>query len=261
MKNIKIFPVLAILVTVSIFLTACDTQEAPEQSAPPPTEEVVVQPTEQPAENPFNSTLLGSCYNPFYPVMEGKVWKYTTMSGDTTGTMDISYKDITTSSFTSVQQLQDISTEVQWICGPDGLLSSEFPSMGSIVQMPDLKIETLDVSGVFIPTEGKWQVGYSWNTEYVIKVSFTSGESVIEGQGTLTVANTISAIEPITVLSGTYNDAYKVDVSGNIVLNTMGTEIKLPLTNSIWFVKNVGVVKSASADPTMNYKMELASFE
>jgi hypothetical protein len=194
MKNNKIFPVFAILVIASLSIAACDTQVAPEQSAPPPTEEVVVEPTEQPAENPFNSTLLGSCYNPFYPVMEGKVWKYTTMSGDTTSTMDISYKDVTTSSFTSVQQLQDISTEVQWICGPDGLLSSQFPSMSSIVQMPDLKIETLDVSGVFIPTEDKWQVGYSWNTEYVIKVSFTSGESVIEGQGTLTVANTISAI-------------------------------------------------------------------
>lgn len=261
MKNNKVFPFFTLLVIASLSIAACSTQEAPEQPAPPPVEEVMEEPTEQVTENPLNPTALGSCYNPYFPVMEGKVWKYTTVTGDTTSTTDISYKDVTTSSFTSVQQLQDISTEVLWTCGPDGLFSSQFPSMSSIVQMPDLKIETLDVKGVFIPSEDKWQVGYSWNTEYVIKVSFKSGESVIEGQGILTVANTISTIEPITVLSGTYNDAYKVDISGNILLNAMGTEINMPFTNSIWFVKNVGMVKSTSADPAINYKMELVSFE
>ena len=261
MKINKVFPVFTLLAIVSLSIAACSSQEAPKQTAPPPVEELVEVQTDLPAEDPFNPTVLGSCYNPFNPVMEGKVWKYTMVSGDTTSTMDISYKDVTTSSFTSVQQSQDISTEVQWTCGPDGLLSSQFPSMSSIVQVPDLKIETLDVNGVFVPSEDKWQVGYSWNTEYIIKVSFTSGETAFEGQGNLTVANTISAIEPVSVPSGTYNDAYKVNVSGNIVMNTMGTEIKMPFTNSIWFVKNVGIVKSASVDPAINYKMELASFE
>ena len=245
MKNNKVFPIFTLLVIASLSIAACSTQAAPEQPAPPPVEELVEEPTEQPAENPFNPTALGSCYNPFNPVMEGKVWKYTMVSGDTTSTMDISYKDVTTSSFTSVQQFPDISTEVQWTCGPDGLLSSQFASM-SIVQVPDLKFETVEVKGVLVPTEDKWQVGYSWNTEYVIKVSFTSGETAFEGQGNMNVANTIAAIETITVPSGTYNDAFKVDISGNMVMNIMGTESTLPLTYSTWYVKNVGMVKSAS---------------
>ena len=189
MKNNKVFPIFALLVIAGLSIAACSPNAAPEQPAPPPVEEVVEEPTEQAAENPFNPTALGSCYNPFNPVMEGKVWKYTMVSGDTTSTMDISYKDVTSSSFTSVQQFPDISTEVQWTCGPDGLLSSQFANM-SIVQVPDLKFETVEVKGVLVPTEDKWQVGYSWNTEYVIKVSFTSGETAFEGQGNMTVSNT-----------------------------------------------------------------------
>ena len=76
----------------------------------------------------------------------------------------------------------------------------------------------------------KWQVGYSWNTEYVIKVSFTIGETVFEGQGNMTVTNTIAAIESVTVPAGTYNDAFKVDVSGNMIMNIMGTENTIRIT-------------------------------
>ena len=165
MKNIKIFPVFAILVIASLSIAACSPNEAPAPTSAP----TVEQPEVQPTENAFNPTALGSCYNPFNPVMEGKVWKYSMVSGDVTNTLEISYKDVTTSSFTSVQKFPDISTEVQWMCGPDGLISSQFANM-SIAQVPDLKFETLEINGVLVPTEDKWQVGYAWNTEYVIKV-------------------------------------------------------------------------------------------
>jgi hypothetical protein len=260
MKNKKSFPIFALMAIAGFSIAACSPSAAQDQSAPPPVDEVMEEPTVQVAENPFNPIALGTCYNPFNPVMEGKVWKYTIVSGDTTSTMDISYKDVTTSSFTSVQQFPDISTEVQWTCGPDGLLSSQFANM-SIAQVPDLKFETVEVNGVLVPTEDKWQVGYSWNTEYVIKVSFTSGETAFEGQGNMAVTNTISAVESVTVPSGTYSDAYKVDISGNMVMNIMGTESTLPLTYSTWYVKNVGMVKSASVDPTLAYTVELASLE
>jgi hypothetical protein len=256
MKNKIIFPVFAILIVASLSIVACNPKEAPVQSSTPTDEQPEVLPT----ENPFNPTALGSCYNPFNPVMEGKVWKYSLVSGDVTSTLEISYKDVTASSFTSVQKFPDISTEVQWMCGPDGLISSQFANM-SIAQVPDLKFETVEVNGVLVPTEDKWQVGYAWNTEYVINVSFTSGESAFEGQGNMSVTNTISAVEPVTVPSGTYNEAYKVNVSGNMLMNLMGTESTIPLTYTTWYVKNVGMVKSASLDPTLTYSMELASLE
>ena len=260
MKNNKLFPIFTLLVIAGLSIAACSPNTAPEQSAPLPVEEAMEEPTEQAAENPFNPAALGSCYNPFNPVMEGKVWKYSMVTGDTTSTMDISYKDVTSSSFTSVQQFPDLSTEVQWTCGPDGLLSSQFANM-SIAQVPDLKFETVEVKGVLVPTEDKWQVGYTWNTEYVIKVSFTSGGAAFEGQGNMTVSNKIAATETVIVPAGTYNDAFKVDISGNMVMNIMGTESTLPLTYSTWYVKDVGMVKSASADPTLTYTIELASLE
>jgi len=258
MKNNRLFPIIALFTIASLSIAACSPKAAPEPSAPTTVEEIAVEPTQQVAENLFNPAALGSCYNPFNPVMEGKIWKYNMVSGDTTSTMDISYKDVTSSSFTSIQQFPDISTEVQWTCSPDGLLSSQFANM-SIAQVPDLKFETVEVNGVLVPTADKWQVGYSWNTEYVIKVSFTSGETAFEGQGNMTVLNRISANETVTVPAGTYNDAFKVDITGNMVMNIMGTESTLPLTYSTWYVKDVGMVKSASADPTLTYTIELAS--
>jgi hypothetical protein len=172
--------------------------------------------------------------------------------------MDIFYKDVTSASFTSVQQFPDIRTEVQWTCGPEGLLSSQFANM-SIAQVPDLRFETVEVKGVLVPTADKWQVGYSWDTEYEIKVSFTSGETVFEGQGNMKVLNKIATNETVTVSAGVYNDAFKVDVAGNMVMNIMGTESTIPITYSTWYVKDIGMVKSISADPNMTYTIELAS--
>ena len=256
MRVKRIFPFVVLLLVASISIVACSPKTAPDQPASPPVE----QPAEQPTENPFNPASLGDCYNPFNPVMEGKVWKYAMVSGDVTSTLEISYKDVTPSSFTSVQQFPEISTEVQWTCSPDGLLSSQFANM-SIALIPDLQVETLEVKGVVFPKEDKWQVGYSWNTEYVIKVKLTSGEAVYEGQGNIAVTNSIAAVEPVTVPSGTYNDAFRVDVIGTMMMNIMGTENTTPLTYSTWFVKDVGMIKSGSTDPNLPYSIELISLE
>lgn len=256
MKNNKTFLIFVVLLAASIFIAACSPKTAPNQPTPPPAE----QPTEQPTENPFNPAALGECYNPFNPVMEGKVWKYATVFGEDTSTLEVSYKDVTPTSFTSVQKLPDISTEVQWTCSPDGMLSSQYANM-SIAQIPDLQFETVEVKGVVVPKEDKWQVGYSWYTEYVIKVKFTSGENAFEGQGNLSITNTIAAIEPITVPSGTYNDAYRVEVTGDMVMSIMGTENTIPLTYTTWYVKDVGMVKNASTDPSLTYSTELTSLE
>ncbi len=260
MKNNKDFPFFTLLVIAGLSIAACSPNTAPEQSAPPPVEEVMEEPTEQTAENPFNPVALGSCYNPFNPVMEGKVWKYSMVTGDTNNTVETSYKDVTPSSFTSVQKFPEIRTEIQWTCGPDGLISSQLAAM-NIAQVPDMKFETVEVKGVLIPTEDKWRVGYSWDMEYIVKVSFTSDETTFEGQGNMKVTNNITSIESITVPANTYAEAYRVDVTGNAVMSIMGNEITLPLTYTNWYVKNVGMVKSTSTDSTSSFTMELTSVE
>ena len=252
----RIFPIFALLIVASISITACSPKTAPDQPASTPTEK----PSAQPTVNPFNPSNLGNCYNPFNPVMEGKVWKYAMVSGDATSALEISYKDVTPSSFTSVQKFPDISTEVQWTCSPDGILSNQFVNM-SIPQVPELTYETLEVKGVFFPKENLWQVGYSWTTEYLIKVKYTSGDTIFEGEGVVNVANVILAVEPVTAVSGTYNDAFRVDATGNIKMSIMGAENTLPITFINWYVRDVGLVKSVSTDPTLSYSMELTSLE
>ena len=60
---------MVLLLIASILIVACSPKAAPDKSASPPAE----MPAEQPTEDPFNSASLGDCYNPFNPVMEGKV--------------------------------------------------------------------------------------------------------------------------------------------------------------------------------------------
>ena len=256
MRVKRVFPFVVLMLVASITIVACSLKAALDQPVSPPAE----QPAEKPTENPFSPSILGDCYNPFNPVMEGKVWKYAMVSNDVTSTLDISYKDVTSSTFTSVQQLPDISTEIQWTCSPDGLISSEFANM-SIAQIPNLTFETLEVKGVVFPKDNLWQVGYSWNTKYLIKVKFTSGDTSFEGEGNLVVANTIAAIEPLIVAAGSYSDAFRVDATGNFKMSIMGVENNLPIVFSNWYVKDIGMVKSASTDPTLTYSMELTALE
>jgi hypothetical protein len=233
-----------------ILLVSCSPKAAFNQPVVISTDSPAIQPT----ESPFSQAKLGNCYNPYNPVIEGKIWKYAMTSGSTKSTMDISYKDITPDSFTTVQQFSNMSTELGWTCNSDGLISSQFSNL-SITQVPNLQIQTVGVNGVVFPKEDKWQVGYSWDTVYTIKVKFGSGDAVYEGQGVITLKNTISSVESITVPSGTYNNAFRVDVSGIFNMSVNGSENTVPLTYSNWFVKDVGMVKSGSTDLNLPYSI------
>jgi hypothetical protein len=254
--SIKRILTVLILIIGLVLIVACSPNVTNSQPEVVSTQMPVVQAT----DNPFSVAKLGNCYNPYNPAIEGKVWKYAMTSGTTPSTMDISYKNVTPDSFTSIQQFSNISTELNWTCNADGLISSQFANM-SIAQIPNLQIQTIEVKGVVVPKEDKWQVGYSWNTGYTIKVKFGSGDAVFEGQGVISLKNTISSIESISVPSGKYDNAFRVDVSGTFNMSVNGAENNVPLTYSNWFVKNVGMVKSGSFDPNLPYSIELISYQ
>ena len=253
-KNIfRIWTITAILVLIT---AACSPKPAPDAPADLPQDS----PAEQPGQDPFNQTVLGDCYNPFNPVIKGKVWSYSIQTGDIANTQKSSFKDVTSSSFTSVQEYPDITTEVAWTCSPDGLLSSEFASM-NITQVQDVDIETIGVSGVVFPHEDLWQVGYSWDVVFNVKIAITIEDTVFEGEGEISQTNTIASVEPVGVLAGTYPEAYRVDSTGNFKIVTLGVESNIPTSYSTWYVKNVGMVKSSSDDPGFSYITELISWE
>jgi len=256
MKQNRLIPftVLSILVFA---ISACAPGEATAPvEAPPepaPAEAEMAAPV---AELPAGD--LGACSNPFYPVEEGRSWDYLVTSGSETSEIRFVQKDVSPGEFTHVMTSGDVTTEIRWTCGPDGLFSSEDARM-NFAPIPNMEIETLDVSGVAIPPADKWQVGYSWETKFNVRLTMTFGDGQVEGEGEYMVVNTIAAIEPVSVPAGSYENAYRVDAQANIKISMMGMETDFSSPYSSWFVEGIGMVKSASSDAEMPYSMELTA--
>lgn len=258
MKFFKKWSLLGFLMIAGIIFAACQPT-APSSQSPAIQDEQ--QPTEvQLLDKAFSQEKLGDCYNAYNPVEEGKIWKYTSTSGTETSIIEMSYKNVTQSTFTSVQKFTDLSTEAQWTCSADGLISDQLINV-NISQIPGVSIETTEVKGIVFPKENLWQAGYSWDTEYVIAVKFTNGGTVLEGTGNLMLTNTITGKESVTVPANVYDDALHVDVTGTMKVGILGVENTIPITFTNWFVKDTGLIKSASTDAALPFSMELTSIE
>ena len=257
MKSQKTRAISLILLTFA--LAACSPVEAPtpaEPEAPPVTPTDTGMPASLPELAP--ETNLGYCGNRFYPVAEGRTLEYTITSGDETSNMSFTQRNVSESAFTHVLVTEGITTEIRWECGPDGLLSSQAASM-SFTDVPNVEIDTVDVIGIAIPPEDRWQVGYSWETVFNVRVTVTLNGSEIEGEGVYTVNNTITAIEPVSVPAGSYPNAYRVDATANYMIRVMGVETEINSPHSSWYVEEIGMVKSASSDAELPYSMELVA--
>jgi hypothetical protein len=252
MKNRR-FLLISVGVISILLMGACAPVAEPEA----PVEEVIEAPVESP---PMNAEVLGDCYNPFNPVIEGRTWTYRIQTSDSTDEYSISYGNVTESSFTSTMAFPDVTSTIQWSCSPEGLLSSDFGSL-NITQLENVEIETIDVSGVVFPNAENWRVGYSWDLAFNVNITLSIEGNSLESQGTIAMANTIGAIEPVSVPAGDYSEAYRVDVSGTYTISVFGVNTEIPITYSNWFVKDVGMVKSSSADPEFGYTTELIMFE
>lgn len=240
------------LLLISV-LAACAPPAEP--AAPLETEE------ETPEVTPsMSSERLGDCYNPFNPVIEGRTWTYRIQTSDSSDDYSITYGNVTESAFTSTVNFPDASSSIQWSCSPDGLLSSDFGSL-NITQLENVEIETIDVTGVVFPKAENWQIGYSWDIVFNVNIKVSIEGNIIEGQGQIALTNTVTSIEPVSVPAGDYSEAYRVDASGKFVISAFGASTELPLIYSNWYVRDVGMVKSSSADPDIGYTTELIQFE
>ena len=254
MKQHRLIP-FTVFSILALAISACAPGEAPAPAeAPPemaPAEAEMVAPVIEPP-----AVDLGACSNTFYPVGEGRSWDYLVTSGGETSEIRFVQKDVSPGAFTHVMTTGDVTTEIRWTCGPDGLFSSEDARM-NFAPIPNVEIETLDVSGVAIPPADKWQVGYSWETKFNVRMTMSFGDGQVEGEGEYTVVNTIAAIEPVSVPAGSYENAYRVDAQATIKFSMMGIDTEFSSPYSSWFVEGIGMVRSASGDAEMPYSMEL----
>ena len=202
----------------------------------------------------------GFCNNAFFPLRSDRTWTYNTVSGDLDSNFSWTFKDITDSAFTIVQTFSSLTNEISWQCGPDGMLSSTYANMAMNSDV-DVNYETLEVTGVTLPPDDQWAVGRTWDMIYDVSVNINTGGVEVQVNGEITTTRTITAIESVTVPAGTYPDAYRVDSTGQMVLDLMGTQSTTPLVFTDWYVRGVGLVKSGSTDSNLSYDMQLISFE
>jgi hypothetical protein len=191
-----------------------------------------------------------SCYSPFYPVNQERVWTYEAdYPGQPTVQYTIAITEVNDETITSQMDFTEFSSTVVWYCGLDGLFSSDFAQF-NIAELPEdfVDIETISYDGLTLPKENLWEVGYSWDSSYEIKINMAIEEVALESTATGTFTSTIVAIEAVTVPAGTFPQAYRVDMIGEITMETMGVSIPAPVNSSTWYVKDVGMVKTVSTD-------------
>jgi len=212
---------------------------------------------EPPAPAPMSDS---PCYNPFYPLALGESYTYLLtysdpMSADPNQVETAEFKIVsvgeTEDTLTVQTVFDDFSSEVNWICGADGLFSVEFAQF-NVRQLSDVEIETISYDGITLPVESMWNIGYSWPLDYEINMSFSVQGLSVNSHVITTMTSEITAIESVTVPAGTYPEAYRVETNGTITTET-GVEgnmvpVDAPLVFVSWYVKGVGMVKQDASN-------------
>jgi hypothetical protein len=238
----------------------------PTSTTIPPTATPVPPPTKEPQQA---GTLQGSgpCYNPYFPVIEGVVWRYRNVSPvSETLVYSVTYSDVSAIGFTAHQSYPTVQTETQWTCSESGLVSAQLAQI-ALGQLPDIEIESVEFTGVTLPPATEWKVGLTWDSAY----KFT-GKMTLEGLGPvaatydLTAQNKIVSVDAVSVPAGDYDDAMRVDSHSKMVIHAKAGETALPpitfeFDNTNWHVKDVGLVKSEMVDQAGDFTTELLSME
>jgi hypothetical protein len=249
---------------------------ATETMAPetPPTDEPTAEPaTEAPAETEPATAAGGGCSNAYYPVVDGRVYTYSSsIAGFGVSNFTMTFSDVTDSSFTVTTDAgEGEPIAITWECNEEGLFSPEFTQFPGGEEF--LTIEFVEAEGVTVPAEELFQPGESWTTHYVANA--TMGEAGV-GEMTLVqtmdMTHTVIGTEAVSVPAGDYPDAVRVDTVGTVSISfSLGgtaqpaTSTEMNYTN--WYVRDVGMVRQefeailgveGADDPSVT---ELLSFE
>jgi hypothetical protein len=254
-KMKKHLTILSVVILLALLLSACGGSNAADTGKV--SSSVEASPT---ADDAITTQGKGLCSNEFFPIRSDKTWKYTINSGETTSDYSQTFKDITDDAFTSVQTYPNLTNEMTWQCGKNGLLSSTFGDL-NINENSDVSVKAVSADGITLPPENEWIVGKVWDNAYTVQVTINKDGNTIQADGQVSVSREIVSQESVTVPAGTYPDAYRVDSTGEMVITLMGTKTSTPLIFSDWYVKGVGLVKSSSTDANTPYDMVLTAFE
>jgi hypothetical protein len=232
-----------------------------EPTEAPPTEAATVQPTEAPTEAPTmeptaeptdaeptaeSVALAGNCENAYYPVVEGRVYTYSSnIAGLGESNYTQTFSDVTEDSFTITTSVDVAEAITQtWTCTGEGILAPEFTQIPGAAQL--ISVEVVEAEGITIPPSDSFQQGESWSTHYVINATMGDGSgNEFTMTETIDLTNTVAGIEAVSVPAGDFPDALRVDTVGTIGIDMGGTGIQstLEMNYTSWYAQDVGMVR------------------
>ena len=217
----------------------------------------------------------GACGVSYFPILPNKTWTYRMIQDNELYAEDkVWYENITDDSFVWKQQIDSdppITSEVNWTCSADGMISTDYASTDLVMIMQkmgydsDYQIKTLDFSGITFPADDKWFVGSEWTSSWKVESDVNVEDlGLVHLVIDVTMNNVIGAEEPVTVPLRSYDKAMRVDSTMQLAISMEAKSITMPTVNedyviTSWYVQGVGMVKQVSEDT--NFSMELASLE
>jgi hypothetical protein len=215
---------------------------------------------------PAGTAEASTCDHPYYPVKEDAQWVYqvTYKTGDApTSTYTETRSSTGANTFTERRVFNGLTTETDWNCTSDGLVSTQFANLALAGQEDQFTIETVNVRGVTVPAANSLTAGATWTNGYDLKGTMTSQGASTSFEGTVETANEIVGEESVTTPAGTFT-ALKIESTTTMTLSTKVGDSTVPVefkfNTTSWFARDTGMVKSVTSGAFGEVTIELISF-
>jgi len=258
----KIFTILIIF--MAALLIACNTTK--EKVGDSSKNNQAIQESSVGEESKEESKPAGLCYNPYFPVKPNTTWTYRVhCPGGDDYEYTSSFSGINEKSFVEKLISSEFLIDVNWLCNNDGLVQSDYSELPFEGESEGFEITTESYEGVILPSYDQWVVGHKWDTKYKVGATFTVESEEMAFDSDIFIANEIISIEPVTVPSGTYTDAIKINSKKTINQETKieGSSMSFSAVSDIssWYVEGIGLVKKVSKSECGATLVELLSVE
>jgi len=267
----------AAVITLALAALACSVPFLGDMGAATPAEATAAAPaddaapaTEQPAaeapaaEQPADTGGSGLCDHPYFPIGDGRVFRYESYGPDGLEQYTRSYVQSGPDTFTMTVTFTDLEVKGDWLCSTGGLVQAQYGTLTTSAAQ-DFTYTTENFTGEFLPTEDRFTPGSTWQVSYDVTANTPPEAGGMTAVGTAVITGTLEGFEPVSVPVDDYPEAAKVRydyaVSLNMNIGNTQTPVELTFTTYIWFVRDVGIVKEVVDLFDLETTSELIAFE
>ncbi|MCB2209397.1 hypothetical protein KQH62_00760 [bacterium] len=255
--------------------TSSSTDSAPmdttEPDEPMAVEETMTAEPTQESEPDMSMDTDAACYHPLFPVSDNGTWTYQYDDGDT---YTMSVESTGQDTFTLTQEFDEddvaeddeIVLTMDFYCSSEGLLQGNFAQIDLFSEegedTPEINFETVEWTGETLPAMELMEIGYTWTATYTLEGEFNIQGMESTAEAVVTIEYVIADIEEVTVPAGTFPQAYRIDSNSDIAMSMGMGESIVPFSgydfnSSVWYVENVGMVKTQDEFSGMSSEIEL----